>query len=178
LYFYNKILDVKSRYLKLIHFLRARLTRMQIIMIIAILTGVASGLIAVLLKTLVHYLQHWLKSIPIPTLAYLLFPAFGLVVTVFIIRHFFGGQIERGIAMVLKAIARKSSFIPSSHTYLHVITSSITVGFGGSVGLEAPIVATGSAVSLRWTNVLPTRFSMLLVTCVAMISRLSGCRCM
>ncbi|HOZ67728.1 MAG TPA: chloride channel protein [Chitinophagaceae bacterium] len=57
----------------------------------------------------------------------------------------FRGFIERGIAMVLRSIARRSSFIPLSHTYLHVITSSVTVGFGGSAGLEAPIVATGSA---------------------------------
>jgi CIC family chloride channel protein len=119
---------------------------MQIMMVIAVLTGFGSGLIAVLLKILVHYLQHWLKSIPVSRFAYLLFPALGLLITVFIIRHFFGGHIEKGIAMVLKAIARKSSFIPSSHTYLHVITSSVTVGLGGSVGLEAPIVATGSAV--------------------------------
>ena len=48
--------------------------------------------------------------------------------------------------MVLKAIARKSSFTPLKHTWLHIITSSVTVGFGGSVGLEAPTVATGSAV--------------------------------
>jgi CIC family chloride channel protein len=115
-------------------------------MIIATLTGIASGLIAVLLKIIVHYLQHWIKEIPVSPFAYLLFPAIGLVITVFIIRHFFGKEIERGIAMVLKAIARKSSYIPVSHTYLHVITSSITVGLGGSVGLEAPIVATGSAV--------------------------------
>lgn len=79
-------------------------------------------------------------------MGYLLLPAVGLLVTVIIVRLFFGGQIEKGIAMVLKAIARKSSFIPLSHTYLHVITSAVTVGLGGSVGLEAPIVATGSAV--------------------------------
>jgi CIC family chloride channel protein len=68
------------------------------------------------------------------------------MLTVFIVKHFFGGHIEKGIAMVLKAIARKSSFIPLKHSYVHIITSSITVGLGGSVGLEAPIVATGSAV--------------------------------
>jgi CIC family chloride channel protein len=48
--------------------------------------------------------------------------------------------------MVLKAIAGKSSFIPTRHTYQHIVTSSLTVGLGGSAGLEAPIVATGSAV--------------------------------
>lgn len=110
------------------------------------LVGLASGLVAVLLKTLVHYLQHWISSIPVSRFAYLLFPAIGLLLCVFIIRKFFNEHIEKGIAMVLKAIARKASFIPLSNTYVHVITSSITVGLGGSAGLEAPIVATGSAV--------------------------------
>ena len=115
-------------------------------MVIATLVGLASGLVAVLLKTLVHYLQHWIAAIPFSRFSYLLFPVIGLLLCVFIIRQFFGGEIQKGIAMVLKAIARKSSFIPLNHTYLHVITSSITVGLGGSAGLEAPIVATGSAV--------------------------------
>ena len=122
-------------------------------MVIATLTGLCSGLMAVLLKTLVHYIQHWIKEMPISDFAYLLFPAIGLVITVFIIRHFFGGQIEKGIAMVLQAIARKSSFIPKQHTYLHVLTSSLTVGLGGSVGLEAPIVATGSAIGANISRI-------------------------
>jgi chloride channel protein, CIC family len=115
-------------------------------MVIAVLTGLASGLLAVLLKTLVHYLQHFVESTSISRFTYLVFPAIGLLATVFVIRHFFGGQIEKGIAMVLKSIAGRSSYIPLKHTYLHVITSSLTVGLGGSAGLEAPIVATGSAV--------------------------------
>ncbi|MDB5278987.1 MAG: hypothetical protein JWR61_3942 [Ferruginibacter sp.] len=119
---------------------------MQFLMVIATLTGFVSGMVAVLLKTLVHYIQHWIEHIPVTKFAYLLFPTFGLLLTVFIVKRFFGGHIEKGIAMVLQAIARKSSFIPLKHSYLHIITSSITVGLGGSVGLEAPIVATGSAV--------------------------------
>ncbi|MEO6734145.1 MAG: chloride channel protein [Ferruginibacter sp.] len=119
---------------------------MQFIMAISTLVGFVAGMVAVLLKTLVHIIQHWIEQIPVTKFAYLLFPTIGLLVTVFIIRHFFGGYIEKGIAMVLKAIARKSSFIPLNHSWLHIITSSVTVGLGGSVGLEAPIVATGSAV--------------------------------
>jgi len=140
-------------YSNIIGLLRTRLTRVQFIMVIATLTGFVSGLLAVLLKTMVHYVQHWIKEIPVTRFAYLLFPAIGLLVTVFIIRHFFGGQIERGIAMVLRAIARRSSFIPLNHTYLHVITSSITVGLGGSVGLEAPIVATGAAAGSNLSRI-------------------------
>lgn len=138
--------SVKKLYQFVVNYLRTQLSRGQFVMVIATLVGFASGLAAVLLKTLVHHLQHWIEEIPVTRFAYLLFPALGLLLCVFIVQRFFGGQIEKGIAMVLKAIARKSSYIPLSHSYLHVITSSITVGLGGSAGLEAPIVATGSAV--------------------------------
>lgn len=137
---------IKIVYQTLINNFRVRFSRAQYIMLIASVTGLASGLIALLLKTLVHYLQQWIEGISVSRFSYLLFPAIGLVITAFIVKNFFGGYIERGISMVLKAIARKGSFIPLSHTYLHVATSSVTVGLGGSVGLEAPIVATGSAV--------------------------------
>lgn len=160
---------IKSFYQHIINYLRTKLSRMQFIMLIATLVGFASGLVAVLLKTLVHYLQHWIKEIPVSRFSYLLFPVIGLVITVFIIRHFFGGHIEKGIAMVLKAIARKSSFIPLNHTYLHVITSSITVGLGGSVGLEAPIVATGSAVGSNVSRISDLNYQerTLLIACGA-----------
>ncbi len=138
-------------------------------MLVATVVGLVSGLIAVLLKTIVHYFQHWVKSIQVTPNAYLLLPVAGLVLTVFVIRTFFKGHIERGIAMVLKAIARKSSFIPFSHTYMHVITSSITVGLGGSAGLEAPIVATGSAVGSNLARIsdMQYRERTLLIACGA-----------
>ena len=126
-------------------FLRSRLSRVQYIVLIATITGFASGLVAVLLKTWVHYLQRWVEEGPASRFAWLLFPVIGLLLTVFLVQRFMGGAVERGIAMVLRAIARKSSFIPARHTWIHVAGSSLTVGLGGSVGLEAPIVATGSA---------------------------------
>lgn len=137
---------LKRLYQFIILFLRTRISRVQYIMLVATVVGLASGLMAVLLKTLVHYLQHWIQHIDFNRYAYLLFPIIGLLLTVIIINTFFKGYMEKGIAMVLKAIAGKSSFIPTRHTYQHVITSSLTVGLGGSAGLEAPIVATGSAV--------------------------------
>lgn len=162
-------MKIKIFYQYIIQFLRTKLSRMQFMMVIATLTGLAAGLVAVLLKTLVHFIQHWIKEIPVSNLAYLLFPAIGLIITVFIVRHFFGGQIEKGIAMVLKAIARKSSFIPLNHTYLHVVTSSLTVGLGGSVGLEAPIVATGSAVGSNVSRISDLNYQerTLLIACGA-----------
>lgn len=138
-------------------------------MVIATLVGLFSGLIAVLLKTSVHYLQEFVENTSANRLTHLVFPIAGLIATVFIIRRFFGGQIEKGIAMVLRAIAGKSSYIPLKHTYLHIVTSSLTVGFGGSVGLEAPIVATGSAVGSNISRISDLNYQerTLLIACGA-----------
>ncbi len=138
-------------------------------MLIAILTGLTSGLVAVLLKTLVHNVEYWIEKIPVNRFAFLLFPAIGLILTVFIIKRFYKDQLEKGIAMVLKSIAGKSSFIPLKYTYAHVFTSSITVGFGGSGGLEAPIVATGSAVGSNLARISDLNYQerTLLIACGA-----------
>lgn len=151
------------------HLLQVRLSRVQYMMVVSVIVGLASGLAAVVLKTCVHYVQHWIERIPVSKFSYLLFPAIGLILTVFIIRHFLGGSLDRGIAMVLKAIAGKSSFIPLRHTYAHIITSSLTVGLGGSVGLEAPIVATGSAMgsNIARMHELNYRERTLLIACGA-----------
>ncbi len=122
-------------------------------MIVASLVGLLSGLIAVLLKTIVHYIETSITKIPVSKFSYLLFPGIGLLITVFVVKKVIGGNFEKGIAMVLRAIARKSSFIPFKNTYIHVVTSSLTVGLGGSVGLEAPIVATGSAVGANMARI-------------------------
>lgn len=149
--------------------MNTRLSRVQLIMLIAILAGLVSGLIAVLLKSFVHYIQHCIENISLSRFSYLFFPSLGLLLSVLLINFLFGGKIEKGIAMVLKAIARRSSYIPFSHTYLHVMTSSVTVGLGGSVGLEAPIVATGSAVGSNISRISDLNYQerTLLIACGA-----------
>lgn len=160
---------LKKLYQYVVHYLRTKISRVQYIMVIATLVGLFSGLAAVLLKTTVHYIQHWIKNIPVSHFAYLLFPVIGLVLTVWLVHKFLGGTIEKGIAMVLRSIARRSSFIPLRHTYQHILTSSLTVGLGGSVGLEAPIVATGSAIGSNTARIsdLNYRERTLLLACGA-----------
>jgi CIC family chloride channel protein len=161
--------QIRQIYAAVTSLLRTRLSRVQYIMVVATLVGFVSGLIAVLLKSLVHFLQRLIEHIPVSRFAYLLFPGVGLLLTALIVNYFLGGQIEKGIAMVLKAIARKASFIPLKHTYVHVVTSSITVGLGGSVGLEAPIVATGSAVGSNLSRISDLNYQerTLLIACGA-----------
>lgn len=133
-------------YKYLLTYLRQRLNRLQYMMFVAVITGLTAGLSAVLLKTFVHFLQEWINRPVKNDWIYLFFPTIGLLIVVFLTNRFFNGYIEKGVAMVLRSIAGKSAFIPLSDTYKHIITSAFTVGLGGSAGLEAPIVATGSAI--------------------------------
>lgn len=75
-----------------------------------------------------------------------MFPTIGILLTIIFVRYVLNGQINKGTASVLYAIAQKSSCIKPQNTYAHIIISGLTVGFGGSAGLEAPIVVTGSAL--------------------------------
>ena len=115
---------VQTAYQRTFFFIRNYLTRPQYITLIAVITGLVSGLVAVLLKIIVHYLQ---KSFSYGEWYYLLLPASGLLLIVFVEKYFFKNILSKGIAMVLKAIAKKSSYIPTSNIYKHVITSSLTV---------------------------------------------------
>lgn len=147
----------------------SRISRAQMMILLAIVTGLIAGLAAVLLKLMVHELQTFLASKQRFTFFYLLFPVMGILLTGFVIHYFFKDKMEKGIAMVLKSIATRSAYIGSRHTYMHMITSCLTVGFGGSVGLEAPIVATGSAIgsNVGRVNYMLYRERSLLIACGA-----------
>lgn len=129
-----------------VHLLRTRVSKIQYIMITATLTGFVSGVMAVFLKRSVQQAEKLVQHFSDREYLFILCPAAGLLLTTWIIQRFFRGHIEKGIALVLKAISRKSSVIPTRNNYLHFITSALTVGSGGSAGLESPIIATGSSL--------------------------------
>jgi CIC family chloride channel protein len=111
--------------------------------------GAISGLAAVILKTSVHYIQELLTggfSDKLPNFLYLGFPMLGILITVLISKYLLKDQLGHGITQILFAVAKKSSLIKKTRMYSRMVTSAITVGLGGSVGLEAPIVVTGSAI--------------------------------
>lgn len=137
---------IKKLYQFFFFYLKDKLPRSQYLVLIAMLIGFISGMAAVLMKTVVHKLQHFVSDQRIFHYGYIAFPLVGLALCSYIVHHFFKDNLEKGFTMVLRAISRHSAFIPLKHTYAHIITSSITMAFGGSVGLEAPIVATGSAI--------------------------------
>lgn len=118
-------------------------------MILSIVIGAFAGLAAVTLKESVHQIQHFLMNREHAELnSYLIYfyPMIGIVATVFITRYYWKEKQGHGITDILYTISQKSSIMQGAKMYSRMITSAITVGFGGSVGLEAPIVVTGSAI--------------------------------
>lgn len=120
-------------------------TRNFVIFLSAVI-GTLAGLAAVTLKAAVHFIQNILKSGFLPNYLYFIFPLIGIVLTIILSYHIFKEKLGHGITDIIYSIEKKSSLIKRSKTYTRMISSAITVGFGGSVGLEAPIVVTGSAI--------------------------------
>ena len=116
------------------------------VIFLSVVVGVLAGLAAVILKVSVHYIQRILKSGFLPNYVYFLYPLIGIVLTVIISRYIFKEKLGHGITDIIYAISKKLSLVKQSKIYTRMVTSAITVGFGGSVGLEAPIVVTGSAI--------------------------------
>jgi CIC family chloride channel protein len=104
---------------------------------------------AIVLKNAVYFThQSLLGAFPETEFnyLYLAFPIIGITLTVLIIKFFIKDDLSHGVTKVLYAISKKNGKIKLHNTYSSVLTSTITVGFGGSVGLEAPITLTGSAI--------------------------------
>lgn len=119
------------------------------LIIVSVLVGITSAFAAVILKKFVHLLHQatqYLLALPTAHFVSIFLPFLGILLTVIITKIFFKGKIEKGLGSILFAISRKSSKIEKEKMYSHIVTSGLTVGLGGSAGLEAPIVITGSAI--------------------------------
>jgi CIC family chloride channel protein len=117
--------------------------------ILAIVVGVCSGLAAVSLKSAIHlvknFLTGWFNAAE-GSFFYLAYPGIGILITIIFVKYFVKDNIGHGITKVLYSISRNSSSIKSHNIYSSMIAGTFTIGFGGSVGAEAPIVLTGSAI--------------------------------
>ncbi len=119
------------------------------ILILSGIIGVFSGLAAVVLVELVHAIQRFLTDdfyTEYANFMYIIYPLIGISAAYLVGRYFLNDIGGHGIPDVLFNISKNQSLIPRVKTYSRVITSALTVGFGGSVGLEAPMVVTGSAI--------------------------------
>ncbi len=127
----------------------------QFILILSALIGLLVGLAAVVIKNLVHLIQQLAEGIAGMTHEYLflIFPSIGILLAVLFIKYINRRPVQHGIPGVLYAISKRNGIINRHNLYSSVVTSALTVGFGGSVGLEGPTVATGAAIGSnlgRW----------------------------
>lgn len=124
------------------------LSERNFIYLACVLVGISCALAVIVLKSFAHnvfvfanYVNGFLKF---PFFSILL-PIIGILLTVFVIRRVLNGELEKGSSKILYAVAKKGGIIPKKQMYAQIITSSLTVGLGGSAGLESPIVITGAA---------------------------------
>ena len=144
----------------------------RLMLFLAFIIGVLTSLAGLLLKWLIRQIEHLLTqqfSITDANWLYLLYPVVGIFITGLFVRYIVRDDIGHGITKILYAIARKKSFIKAHNTWSSIIASGITIGFGGSVGAEAPIVLTGSAIGSNLGRLfrLDSKQVMLLVGCGA-----------
>ena len=117
------------------------------VLILSVVTGLLCGLAAVLLKTSIHAIHHGLASLVGDHVwLYLLLPGVGMLLSLLIVRYIVKDNIGHGVTKVLQAVSKNESKIKSHNTVSSLVTSALTIGFGGSVGAEAPIVYTGAAI--------------------------------
>ncbi len=156
----------------LLRWRRRNLSDKNFVLLISFFVGIFTACAGLLLKWLIGQIEHLLThefSITGANWLYLVYPVIGVWLTMLFIRYIVRDDIGHGVTKILFAIARKQSRIKPHNTWTSVVASAITIGFGGSVGAEAPIVLTGSAIgsTLGQACRLSNKYMMLLVGCGA-----------
>ncbi len=119
------------------------------VIMLALLVGILGGFAALLLKSMIHFIQWLLMAhLDLTGANYMLivYPVLGIMLTSIYLKYCVRDNISHGVTRVLYAISQNKSRLKRENTYTSIIASSITIGFGGSVGAEGPIVYTGAAI--------------------------------
>nr|WP_294937153.1 chloride channel protein [uncultured Flavobacterium sp.] len=135
--------------------LKSILTRRQFLYFSCVLVGISAAFAVIVLKTFAHWVFEFANYIDrILHLPYSnsLLPVIGIVLTAWIVKKFLNGDIEKGTSHIMIAVANKSGIMPRKQMYAQIITSSLTVGMGGSAGLESPITITGAAFGSNYAQ--------------------------
>jgi chloride channel protein, CIC family len=139
-----------SKFYQRIHSWRLRhVSSRNFTLALSLVAGCMGGFAAILLKNAVHFGHSLLMqviSIKSFNLLYLVLPFIGILITYLYVKYFVKDNIGHGISQILQSISKSNSIIKAHNMYTSLIASTLTVSFGGSVGLEAPIVLTGSAI--------------------------------
>lgn len=157
---------------KILAWKEKHLTDRQMLLILAFIIGILASFAAYILHTLIHQIQAILTEgfeVNSFNWLYLVFPVIGIYLTSLFVRYVVRDNISHGITRILYAISSKRSHLKQHNCWSSVIASAITIGFGGSVGAEAPIVLTGSAIGSNLGQLfkIDNKTMMLLVGCGA-----------
>tara|TARA_R110001592_G_scaffold1908_1_gene11814 strand:+ start:1677 stop:3461 length:1785 start_codon:yes stop_codon:yes gene_type:complete len=162
----------KNIFRKILIWRYKHISERQFIYILSILVGFLAGFGAVILKNVTHFFQHLLEGNVVRDYHhafYFLFPIIGLTIVYFVIKYVIRNKVSHGIPSTLFAISKRKGIMKRYQMFASILTAPITVGFGGSVGLEGPTVATGAAISsniARWFHLNQTTRT-LLIGCAA-----------
>ena len=142
-------MENRSWYIRLLSWREKHIPQRQFIIILSFIVGIFTAISAFLLKSIIHLIQRLLTenfSRNDVNYWYLVFPAIGILITSLFVRKIVKDDISHGVTRILYAISQRKSILKLHNTWTSLVGSSITIGFGGSVGAEAPIVLTGSAI--------------------------------
>lgn len=132
-----------------------RLSERDRLLILSVVVGMLAGFAAVLLTGFIHLIRHFLTSwfsIDAHYALYLVYPGVGMLLSLLLVRFLVKDDIGHGVTKVLVAVSKNESRIKAHNTWSSLLTSALTIGFGGSVGAEAPIVYTGAAIGSNFAR--------------------------
>ena len=136
---FNSVLLWREKYIRERYF----------ILILSFIIGICTSLAAILMKETIHLIQHFLTvhiDVTKINYLYLIYPVIGILLAGLLVKYIVKDDISHGVTKILYAISQRKSRIKVHNTWSSMLAGSITIGFGGSVGAEAPIVLTGSAI--------------------------------
>jgi len=151
-------MSTRSKFLfrKFLKWRYQNISNKQFTNIASAIIGLLAGLGAVILKNLTHFIQHLLEGEIISDIHhafYFIFPIIGLLIVILVIKYFIRKKVGHGIPSTLYAISKQKGIMPRHQMWASLLTAPLTVGFGGSVGLEGPTVATGAALGSNFARI-------------------------
>lgn len=163
---------VQEAFFKFLMWRERHVKERTFILFVAFLVGIFGGLAALLLKLLIHFISSVLTSqidVSAGNYVYIIFPAIGVIISALYVRYVVKDNISHGVTRVLYAISQNKSRLKRHNIYTSIVASSVTIGFGGSVGAEGPIVYTGAAIGSNIGQLfrMSPRTLMILVGCGA-----------
>ncbi|MDG5799929.1 chloride channel protein [Marinilabiliaceae bacterium ANBcel2] len=145
-----RLTELLSKYISRLVIWRARnISHRNFLLVLAIVVGLFSGLAGVVLKNSIHFVHNFLTEgfdLTNWNYMYLLYPMAGIFITLLFVKYIVKDDISHGVTRILYAISKKDSNLKSHNSFTSVVASTFTIGFGGSVGAEAPIVLTGAGI--------------------------------